>query len=579
MKRFLSVLLALVMMFSMVITTVIHTGAAESASTVEVVFQLTGVRGVQGTFDYSGDADIQVLDFTGPKNSTVSVEGKTYWVTFDYDTTATFTLTLAISGEVGETAAVVFDYFSYSDANGDDEAAYEVILEVVDYTELEKAIVNARVFVAESDKYVTMDAVVNALAYAESLMNASYNQAEVDDAAAALNAAVAALELYFPVDYSDLKAAIADAETRHPYSYTVETYERMAKALDAAKAILYKAATQEDVDTVCAELRNAIARLVPESTVVDYARLTAAVEAAEALDAEVYTPNTWANLVAALTPAQEMLDGKTALCQRHADDVAAALEAAIAALEKTPLDLTTLYQLIADAEALDAYRYTSDSWTVLENALTAAKNLDPKKQADVDTAANDLAAALAGLEELPPVDYTALNAALGEAKAATKGEFTDKSWNALQAAIVAAEALLPDRALVQAQVDTATEALNAALAGLTVPEVTVETEIVTEVVTEIVTEVETVIVTEVETVIKTETEVVTEIVTVEPTDDFCNIDSHGPATTWIVLFVIFLVLFVAVTAYVGVSHIMKRKKESDNTPMPDYDMGDDDSAE
>ena len=551
MKRFLSVLLALVMMFSMVITTVIHTGAAESASTVEVVFELTGVRGVQGTFDYSGDADVQVLGFTGPKNSTVSATEGKYWFVSEYDTTATFTLTLAISGEVGEKATVVFDYLSYSDAGEDVETTYEVVLEVVDYTELEKAINNARFYVADADRYVTMDAVNAALAYAESLLKASYSQAEVDAAAAALNDAVAALELYFPVDYSDLKAAIADAESRHPYSYTVESYERMAKALAAAKAILNQADTQAQVDKVCAELRNAITRLVPESTDVDYARLTAAVEAAEALDVEIYTPETWANLVAALTPAKEMLDGQTALSQRHADDVAAALEAAIEALEKTPLDLTTLYQLIADAEALDSYRYTSDSWTVLENALNAAKNLDPKKQAEVDAAANDLAAALAGLEELPPVDYTALNAALGEAKAATKGEFTDKSWNALQAAIIAAEALLPDRALVQSQVDTATEALNAALAGLTVPEITVETEIVTE--------------------------VVTEIVTVEPTDDFCNIDSHGPATVWIVLFVIFLVLFVAVTAYVGVTHIMKRKKESDNTPMPDYDMGDDDS--
>ena len=279
-KRFLSVLLAFVMMLSVVTTTIIPIGAAESESTVEVVFELTGVRGVQGTFAISGDATVEVVDFTGPKSSKVNPEGN-YWVTFDYDSTATFVLTLAVSGEVGTTAAVVFEYFSTSVASGDVESVYEVILEVVDYTELEKAI--ARAEALEADKYVDMSDVYAALDVARSLNGASYSQAEVDAAAAALNAAIDALTLYFPIDYSDLKAAIADAESRNPYSYTVESYNRMAKALAVAKAALNNSTDQAEVDRIYAELRNAITRLVPESTDVDYARLAVAVEAAEAL--------------------------------------------------------------------------------------------------------------------------------------------------------------------------------------------------------------------------------------------------------------------------------------------------------
>ncbi|MBQ9151269.1 MAG: FIVAR domain-containing protein [Clostridia bacterium] len=576
-KRFLSVLLALVMVFSMVTATVIQTGAAESTSTVEVVFELTGVRGVQGTFDYDGDASVEVVSLTGPKNAKVSAENKTYWITFDYDTTATFVLTLAVSGEVGAKTTVVFDYFSTS-SSGDVEDTYTVDLEVVDYTALNAAI--ARAYAVEGDKYVNMDDVYAALAVAESLVNASGSQAEVDAATDALNAAIDALVLYFPIDYSDLKAAIADAESRNPYSYTVESYEKMAVALAAAKAILNTATVQSEVDRICAELRNAITRLIPESTDVDYTRLTAAVEAAEALDVEVYTADTWANLVAALTPAKDMLENKTALSQRHADDVAAALEAATAALVKTPLELTNLYQLIAEAEALDYYRYTTESWDALAAALKAAKELAPEKQSQVDAAAEALSAALAGLVELPPVDYSALQSAIDEAKAIEQGEYTDKSWNALQAAIVAAEALLPDKALVQGQVDAALAALNAAKDGLTVPEITVETEIVTEIVTEIetvvvtevVTEIETVIVTEVETRIEYETVIEEVTVPVEPTDDYCNIGSHK---IWPVLFGIFLALTIALVILIVVYLILKKKKESDDTPVVDYDIEDD----
>jgi hypothetical protein len=63
----------------------------------------------------------------------------------------------------------------------------------------------------------------------------------------------------------------------------------------------------------------------------------------------------------------------------------------------------------------------------------------------------------------------------------------------------------------------------------------------------------------------------TEIVEVEPSGDYCNISMHY---VWPILFFISLALNL-VFAGVAVYLFRRKKKESDDTPLVDYDIGED----
>jgi len=70
------------------------------------------------------------------------------------------------------------------------------------------------------------------------------------------------------------------------------------------------------------------------------------------------------------------------------------------------------------------------------------------------------------VEKLPGADKSALNAKLTQARAIAKGNYTDASWNALQAAITAAQAIANQADATQAQVNAQITVLNNAIAGL-----------------------------------------------------------------------------------------------------------------
>ena len=133
----------------------------------------------------------------------------------------------------------------------------------------------------------------------------------------------------------------------------------------------------------------------------------------------------------------------------------------------------------ADFSALkaqyNAYRalvkddYTDASWAKLVEAL--AKTDPVNKNAlstaeEIASATETLKTAIAQLE-LKPIDKTKLKEAIAAAKAKTNDGFTPKTWEALQNAITAAEALdSSTEKLQQSAIDAATKALTDAIEGL-----------------------------------------------------------------------------------------------------------------
>ena len=205
------------------------------------------------------------------------------------------------------------------------------------------------------------------------------------------------------------------------------------------------------------------------------------------------------------------------------------------------VDYTELNKQIKLANAQTPNDYTDESWaaflTALENANKATKS---DNQAAIDKAAADLAAAIAGLTKM---DYTKLEQAIEKAENLLGSSEQTNVFNDLFKGLMEANALLESNS--QTDVDAGAKkveeliaALEKALADLEQGEQTTPTE-------------------------PTEP---------APEGEYCNISIHY---VWPILFFISLAVNV-VFIILLVLYIVKRKKnEKDNTPLVDYDIGED----
>ena len=133
---------------------------------------------------------------------------------------------------------------------------------------------------------------------------------------------------------------------------------------------------------------------------------------------------------------------------------------------------TELNAKIAEAKAIQKGNYTDASFKALTDAIAAAEKVaaDSKAtQAAIDAQVKALDTAIKNLQVVAPQpSKTALNAKIAEAKAIKIGNYTSASFNALTAAIAAAEKVTADSKATQAAIDAQTAALTKAIQGLKV---------------------------------------------------------------------------------------------------------------
>lgn len=132
-------------------------------------------------------------------------------------------------------------------------------------------------------------------------------------------------------------------------------------------------------------------------------------------------------------------------------------------------DKAALATALENAKAIEQGNYTDSSYKNLSDAIAAAQEIASKVdagQSEVNAATSAVNAAISGLVQNPLPDKTALNNAIAEAKAIAKGNYTDESYQALQNAIAAAEAVVADTAATQQQVTEALTALASARSNL-----------------------------------------------------------------------------------------------------------------
>ncbi len=132
------------------------------------------------------------------------------------------------------------------------------------------------------------------------------------------------------------------------------------------------------------------------AVVVDYSKLNAQIATANGLSKADYTSESWTAMLAALSEAKSLLKSTS---QIRVDNGANKLEAAIAALVK--IDRTALIAAIESAQKLFDTNDDTKAWKDFVDAVNKANEmLTSNVQADVDSAANALVAAVKALTEI-----------------------------------------------------------------------------------------------------------------------------------------------------------------------------------
>ena len=238
--------------------------------------------------------------------------------------------------------------------------------------------------------------------------------------------------------------------------------------------IAFTDAAQEDddqaaVDAAKKALEDAHTALVKVEQINKEA-LKAAIDAAKAADANLYTTDSYKAMKTVLSDAEKVL--KDSKDQTEIDAAAKALNDAVTALVQRG-NTDALKALIEEYKDLKEADYTADSWKEYADALKAAKAIvednSNSDQAAVDAALNALRDARVALKlsGKPSVDKSELQAAYDKYKDKKNDGYTAESWAKFENALKSAKAILDNEAATADQVKAALAQLNSAAEGLT----------------------------------------------------------------------------------------------------------------
>jgi hypothetical protein len=205
-----------------------------------------------------------------------------------------------------------------------------------------------------------------------------------------------------------LRVKFAEATSIKDDNYTSLSFSALKLAIRNTSQ-LTKDDNKDDVsvaqcEAAMKELNDAIAALVEKA---DLSALQAIVDSVLSINAKLYTEESYADLAAAISAAQQFLSGSASNASaKEAEALGAAITAAKEAL--VPLaDFAALDAKIAELEALVSTDYTEESWKALQDAIAAAKALkttEPTKEEADDALKAINAASKALLKKSDPTD-------------------------------------------------------------------------------------------------------------------------------------------------------------------------------
>ena len=275
-------------------------------------------------------------------------------------------------------------------------------------------------------------------------------------------------------DKEDLAGLITYAQSQkesEDYQYVVPAVKAaFEKALAEAAAVnANEAATQAEVDAAYDRLLDMVHML---SFTGNSESLKALVDVAAGMNPDLYTEATWAAVEEALEQAEAVLANENAL-QKEIDAARDALQAAIDALEKIPVDKSKLQQLVEKAkeyeDAID--KYTPSTGELFTAVLADARDVladEDVLQQEVDAAYSALQNAIWNLRLIP--DKSVLEELIKEAEAVDTSNYTEASAAVFKMALANAKVVYADADATEDEVKAAESALREAKENLVAKE-------------------------------------------------------------------------------------------------------------
>jgi hypothetical protein len=352
-----------------------------------------------------------------------------------------------------------------------------------DYTALDAAIAAAEAMGDNADHQytaATYEALQDAIAAGQAVDrdlyddDAGVNQGIIDDAAQAINDAIAALTENSKVDTTELENAVDDAENNQPGTdnsngkYDDDAWQDYLDALDDAQDVIDNppyddegGEGQQIVDDALQALEDAIANLENgRNDPCDYSELEDAIAAAQSIgDSSLFTDTTYQALQDALAAAEavdrDLYVDDAGVNQGIIDDAADALKQAIQdLLEET---------IITAYNDVDTYGMTQDSVDGLNAAIEAAEDVRDDITSTAQEKADAINALVAAVEDLE-VDKAELEDLISIAENIDTSILPDFEADELADAIAAAQTVDNDPDATVDDVIQAIEDLTDAIA-------------------------------------------------------------------------------------------------------------------
>lgn len=258
------------------------------------------------------------------------------------------------------------------------------------------------------------------------------------------------------VDKSELKSKISEATEKLSGNYTQESLTKLQKTISEATLVNENpVAIQNEIDEQIKKIDNAISELKNN---IDFSELNKAIEKAEKINEDDYTPNSYKKLSDELEAAK-LVSTDTNATQDEITNATVKLNAAYKGLIKraNKKELQATYE---KAIAIENKNYPG--WDKLQTAITNAKVVLDNANAsqdEVDDQVNALTIAINNLSGT--TDKSALESLVAEAKKLDTSAYTDSSVKAFNSAITSAEKVLNDPNATQEEVDKQIKLLKA----------------------------------------------------------------------------------------------------------------------
>jgi hypothetical protein len=353
---------------------------------------LTRIKGV----DENGE---QILPFIVDDNYVTLMPGETVTLSAKYK----------VSGRAGAVTRVAVDGF-----NAADQTVSLGTASAGQSGQLAALVTVAEGLPRGTTPQAAWSAFAGALAAAQAVLGTpGASQVEIDQAQADLRWAIADLQLPAPADLSGLAGAIDRASALGPEGFTPASWQGVAAALAAARAVAGSSyPVQEAADGAARDLLAAVAGLetVPAVDAASQkAALSAVIDVVEAaVGAEGgYTAESWAPYAEALDAARAALTDPASTPARVTAAQAAVTSAfaSLVRVRSAPANSALLAALIETAQGRLAADYTPETWSALAQGLAHARAVAANpaaSEAEIAQAIVALSRAESGLARIEP---------------------------------------------------------------------------------------------------------------------------------------------------------------------------------